>query len=470
MRKLENWNEQICFSVSESDFNTPEDISEVQSIVKKAFTDNQKISVIGAMHSTTECMVGTGCIISMRNMDNILLIDANKKSVTVEAGVSLTKLCQALKPVDLQPPVNLEFGNYHIGAISGTHANDTSLVRKSQFSSFVIGAKLVTPTGEILEVSESQNAELLPYIRSHFGLLGVVCEITLRVFENKPLLITSKTVDIDDLLNNFEDEIQSLKASQDQAFGMLFPYSGKIIWECRKFVDKETDADRSYWTKLEDKFQAQGPNLSKDYLIPIVKASSKISTDFDSVVFIEKVVSSMVVEKSLSLFRRGGYIINPCDRGIVYEESAPGFDFYDWVFPEQDWCNMLRAFLKLCETFRNEKKFILTLPTLIYFIKHDESSMLSRSRYSNMMTIDPTYPNPETDTWKDFRLEFNKIAMVHKGIPHINKTRDGAIEHFADAFDPTIIRDYLQKRKELDPKDLFLNDFFKTLFKKFLPV
>lgn len=465
MRKLQNWNKQISFDVSENDFKSPEDISEVQSIIKKAFDNNQKVSVIGAMHSTTECMVGDGCIISLKNMDDILLIDANKKCVTVEAGVTLTKLCQSLKQVNLQPPVNLEFGNYHIGAICGTHANDTSLTRKSQFSSFVIGVKLVTPKGDILKVSDSNNSELLPYVRSHFGLLGVVCEITLRIFENKPLLITSKTVDTDYLLEHFEEEIQTLKATQDQAFGMLFPYTGKVIWECRRFIDKEEQLGRSFLNRLDDKVQAKGSSLSKDFLLPIVKASTKISSDFNSVSFLEKLLSSMVIEKSLSLFRAGGYVINPCDRGIVYEETDPGFDFYDWVFPERDWCSMLRAFLQLCETFRSKKKFVLSLPTLIYFVKQDESSMLSRSRHANMITIDPTYPNPENDTWKSFRLEFSKIAMMHNGIPHINKTRDGAIHYFVDAHDSSCINKYLEKRKELDPKDLFLNDFFKKLFK-----
>jgi L-gulonolactone oxidase len=54
--------------------------------------------------------------------------------------------------------------------------------------------------------------------------------------------------------------------------------------------------------------------------------------------------------------------------------------------------------------------------------------------------------------------------MAHGGIPHINKTRGGAIDHFVKAHDRDTIKSYLAKRAEFDPKDLFLNDFFKTLF------
>ena len=80
------------------------------------------------------------------------------------------------------------------------------------------------------------------------------------------------------------------------------------------------------------------------------------------------------------------------------------------------------------------------------------------------MAVDPTYPDPKDENWKVFRLAFNDIALRHGGIPHINKTRDGAISHFAKACDTDILKVYLQKRQEFDPKDLFVNDFFKTLF------
>ncbi|KAK9326833.1 hypothetical protein V1520DRAFT_365936 [Lipomyces starkeyi] len=84
------------------------------------------------------------------------------------------------------------------------------------------------------------------------------------------------------------------------------------------------------------------------------------------------------------------------------------------------------------------------------------------------MAIDPTYPDPKDGRWKAFRLAFNKIAVLHGDIPHINKTRNGAISYFAKAHDPDIIRLYLQKRKQLDPKDLFINIFFRTMFAEYL--
>ncbi|KAJ9649255.1 hypothetical protein H2201_004262 [Coniosporium apollinis] len=463
MPTLTNWNDEIRFDVADDQFKTPTQVSDVQAIVRHAFERNQPVTVVGALHSTTECMVGAGIIISMKNMSRVLSVDPDRLTVTVEGGVSLHQLCSHLKELGLQPPVILEFGNFQIGAVSGTHANDTSMTRGAQFSSFVLGVKLVTPTGDVMGISETENAEYLPAIRSHFGMFGVVCEVTLRVFKNQPLQVSFQTAKVNSFLDGFTGKLQALKAAYDQVFGMLFPHTGILLWQCRKFLEPVTPSPLSpvTWT---NPIASEGVNLFEDVLLPLVK----VGTAVHSSAAIAELLSAALIELPLKIMRHSSYVIDPCDRGIIYGEHAPGFEFYDWMFPEEKWCDMVRAFLQLSDRFRRERDFALPLPALIYFVKQDQASLLSRSRHANMIAIDPLYPNPKNPTWKAFRVAFNDIAVKHGGIPHINKTRDGAISHFAKVQDPESIRLYLQKRKQLDPKDLFLNDFFKTMFAEYL--
>tara|TARA_R110002060_G_scaffold45608_2_gene56917 strand:+ start:2197 stop:2409 length:213 start_codon:yes stop_codon:yes gene_type:complete len=63
MPSLSNWNNEINFNVG--DIETPSQITEVQDIVKKAFDQEKRVTVVGAIHSTTECMVGSDIVISM---------------------------------------------------------------------------------------------------------------------------------------------------------------------------------------------------------------------------------------------------------------------------------------------------------------------------------------------------------------------------------------------------------------------
>jgi hypothetical protein len=221
-------------------------------------------------------------------------------------------------------------------------------------------------------------------------------------------------------------------------------------------VDRESEG---LLGAILNRIAGKGVNLYKDVLLPLVKEGTGPGSPA-----LAKLLGGAAVEEALEVFSLAPYVIDPCDRAILYEEDDPHFDFYDWVFPEDRWCAMVRAFLALCERFREERGFVLPLPTLIYFIRKDDASLLSRSRRADMMAVDPTYPDPKDPGWLAFRLAFNEVAMAHGGIPNINKMHGGAIDHFVKAHDGDAIKDYLAKRREFDPKDLFLNDFFKTLF------
>lgn len=157
-------------------------------------------------------------------------------------------------------------------------------------------------------------------------------------------------------------------------------------------------------------------------------------------------------------------VINPNDRGITYGPNGPVFEFHDWAFPEANWPGMVRAYRELLARFRKERDFLITLPTIVYFIKKDEASLLSRSKNSNMMVVDPEHHDPNDPRWKEFRKAYGELAVKHGGIPHINKTVDNAVTCYTKACDQDALKEYLELRKQFDPTDMFLNDFFKQLF------
>ncbi|KAH0270089.1 FAD-binding domain-containing protein, partial [Aureobasidium melanogenum] len=449
---LSNWNEEIKFLVPDDKFKTPSSISEVQDIIIDAAQHNEKVRVIGAMHSTTQCMVGNGITISMKNMAEILHVDEENETATVQAGVTIHQLCEYLKPRGYQPPVILEYGNFQIGAISGTQANDSSLSDSAQFASFVVGVKLIKADGEVMEISETQNAEHLHAIRSHYGLFGVVCEVTVRIWKTRHLEFSYEMTSLDVFSKDVIGNVDKLRNSYDQAFGLLFQADGKFMIQKRRFVDNDTKSPHPLTNNLE----AKAINLYADLVLPLAKANGQLKLSAHQ----QEWLSTALVDLPLRALSHSNYIINPNDRAVPYREDQPHFDFFDWVFPEENWSSMAHAWISLCNKFEAERNFVLTLPC----IKQDDNMLLSRSRGGNMMAIDPEYEDPTDPKWLEFRLAFSEVARQHGGIPHINKTRDGAIRWFAEACDQDALENYLEQRKEFDPEGMFLNEFFATMF------
>jgi L-gulonolactone oxidase len=456
MPQLVNWNDEIKFDVPDAKFKKPSSISEVQAIVRDANAKNAKVKVIGAMHSITPCFVGSDIVLSNEKMNKILSIDKTNLTVTVQAGVSLHQLCGYLKPLGYQPPVVLEWGNFQFGAVSGTHANDSSLSDGAQISSFVVGVKLVKSTGDLLEISEKQNTQYLSAIRSHFGLFGVVCEVTLRIWPVRSLLFTYSTQNIDSFLSTFPSQMDHLRSTSDQAFALLFQNIDTILIQHRKFVDPKQHPPHPLTNSLESK----AINLFTSLVLPATQALAGLPLSAHHA----EALSNFLVKGPLDALRGSEFIINPNDRGILYAENDPDFEFHDWAFPETNWPAMVRAYRDLLARFRKERDFLITLPTIVYFIKQDTNALLSRSRNSNMVVVDPEHHDPKDPRWKEFRKAFGELANQHGGIPHINKTVEAALLWYAKACDQKALREYLDLRKVFDPKDMFLNDFFKEMF------
>ncbi|RDW72388.1 uncharacterized protein DSM5745_07560 [Aspergillus mulundensis] len=190
--------------------------------------------------------------------------------------------------------------------------------RSAQFSSFVLGVKLVTPSGEIMEISETQNAEYLPTIRSHNGMLGVICEVTLRIFKSQPLQVRFQTAEISSFLENFGEELQALRKS-DQVFGMIFPSSGELLFQRRKFVDSATP-------KLESRHDIAKkniPSLFKDLFLPVVKNIAALQLPDVVAALLNKVL----IDLPLRWIHHCRYTIDPCDRGIIYDNDDANSSF-----------------------------------------------------------------------------------------------------------------------------------------------
>jgi hypothetical protein len=88
--------------------------------------------------------------------------------------------------------------------------------------------------------------------------------------------------------------------------------------------------------------QSKGINIFKDVLLPLVKAGSHLGSPA-----LAELLSRMVIELPLGVFSHDPYVIDPCDRGIMYRgptrtsTSTTGFSRRGvgatWSAPSSNW-------------------------------------------------------------------------------------------------------------------------------------
>jgi hypothetical protein len=101
------------------------------------------------------------------------------------------------------------------------------------------------------------------------------------------------------------------------------------------------------------------------------------------------------------------------------------------------------------------------MPTIGFRLNQDKSSLLSPSFEGPMITLSPL--STQSDGWDDFVFDFGEFAGEHGGVPFFNQTRSVPPGLAAQRYGRRLTF-FNKVRRELDPHDRMLNQFFATYF------
>ena len=204
--------------------------ADVVAILKDPVKYPSPVRAIGSNHSTSPCgVVEGGTLIMMSKMNQIQQITAD--TVTAQAGAIYIDVAQELQKKNLQFYVNTEIGNLSMGSAACGGTKDGSMPGEyGQVGSYATEVEMVLPSGDILEIDESQP-ELLQQVRSSYGLFGIVTAATFRVRPILPMAVYHETFTLED----FVQKLPELFARNESMMYYVFPFDNLITVEFRKY-------------------------------------------------------------------------------------------------------------------------------------------------------------------------------------------------------------------------------------------
>lgn len=427
------------------DANTVDDIV---AVMKDPVKYPSPVRAVGSNHSTAPCGVADGGTLIRMKMNRIL--DMSPNGLTVEADAVHLDMAKALEAQNLQFYVNTEIGSLSAGSASCAGTKDASFPGEyGQVGSYITGVKMVLPSGDLLEVTEATQPDLMQKIRSSYGLFGVIYEVTYQVRPLTPMHVHHTTYSLQDFITNLPD----MKALDYSMMLYIFPFEDKITVEFRKYNPGATgDPNRVAWALRNHIWGTSGPKLGHDVQqnvsIPSIRYGIIDSFNAGWRLTLENIVSS-------------DYTIPP-DQIIQYPpvSNDSRYTFSLFAFPEDEYPATLTDFFQFCKTYYSQKGYRSDLLYVGYRIAQDQKALLSYSWDGTVMTIDPvSTANPG---WEDFLTAYNQFCSDHNGLPLLNQT---------PALTPALIQkafgDRLQlleaTRKQYDPGDRMLNDYFRQL-------
>ncbi|TCB99613.1 FAD-binding protein [Micromonospora zingiberis] len=175
-RPFVNWSGSLTFTPA--GHAEPADEDEVRDLIVRARESGRTLRPVGSGHSSSPLVRTDGLLVSLDRMAGV--IDKAGEFATVLGGTRLKALGEGLYDAGLAMDNlgDVDYQSIAGATATGTHGTGLGF---GNLSTQVTGVRLVTGTGETLDISADQNAELLPAARLSLGVLGVVTQLTLGV-------------------------------------------------------------------------------------------------------------------------------------------------------------------------------------------------------------------------------------------------------------------------------------------------
>ncbi|MEM1218047.1 MAG: FAD-binding oxidoreductase [Bacteroidota bacterium] len=209
----------------------PRNTEEVSLILKECQAAGQTIiihggltNLVGATHTKS-----TDWVLSLEKMNEIEEVDANGRSISVQAGVILEDIQRAAAEEGLLFPLNFGAkGSAQIGGIIASNAGGLRVFRFGMTRQLVLGLEVVLPDGTILSdlkkiIKNNSGYDLKQLFIGAEGTLGVITRAVLKVVE-----APSSRQSVFAAVNSYPQVVQLLKFMDQKLAGTLSGF--ELIW------------------------------------------------------------------------------------------------------------------------------------------------------------------------------------------------------------------------------------------------
>jgi hypothetical protein len=427
-------------------------VADIQNVVRDPATYPSPVRAMGSYHSLTPCASSDGTMIDMKQLNQVLSVDETNLTFTAQAGMQIIDASHALRAKNLQFMLNIEIGNMTLGSAACCHSKDAlDGIEFGQVSSYVIGMKWVTPAGDLAEATEAGNPALLKLMRSSYGLMGIIYEVTFRIKPIEALHFTYLPVAVNDL-------------TQEQVDNLLDSSEGLVCWTVGNtavFQQRHRISQPGILGALQSAVRRNLWNFQGAFagrLIDMLALNKDLRNDIEQGNFdFETLLYN-------TLHLTGGITLLAPDKTIDYHKTPQKarYAFTFWAFPRSQWLETYRAYLNFADQYFKTTGFRCNMPLGAYHIRTDSSSLLSYTQDGETFSIDPIHAPTDQEAWVNFLKAFNDFASQRGGIPLLNQSPFVTQAQVQKAF-AARWQQFSDAVRSADPAGRFLNPFFAAL-------
>lgn len=438
----------------------PNSIDEIVEILHFAHqTQTQVICKGGANSFGNVFLLQNQIVLDLTAFSAIKKFDATRGVVVVEGNALIREILTLIMPSGwFLHGVSGSIDNTVGGAIAANvHGKDSWA--KGNFGSTIVAMKLLTPKGEIIDLSESQNSPIFYAVIGGLGLLGIILEVTFRLHPIQSLTVeqiqykASNVNEIEHLLYPDADEEPEFMFSWIDGFASK-KYCGRGIVERARFTIHENHGMQEAFRESmrpKDKVGLLPPQMFWSIFKPIWRRPLLYVFNECKYNFTQDRVQQMVPYPIFNF----PWAKMP---GANYSFYPHGFREIQALFCRADANKAFTAILALCKREQH-------VPILCSIKRHkSDVGYLTFAGEGMSISINLLCNQFKGKELNDFIALLLDVIMKYSGRIYLSKFSELAPDMFHAMYPEA--GQYSKIKKSLDPNAIFWSDTAENLFRK----
>lgn len=424
---MKNWARSFEFHPKE--ILSPKTTKELQEIIRRAYEEKSIVRTRGSGHSWTGLIKSANFFVHLDEMQGLISVDKENNRARAWAGTKLSLFGEEAFKHGMAMANQGDINRQSLAGACTTGTHGTGLTLQS-VSNQVSQMTLVTGQGEILDIDQNKNSELLKAAGVSFGSLGIISEMSMNLLPAYKLKVETFAEDMKTALSKYKERLQENRHLEM----FYFPMGDWSMVKMMNMTDEEV-SPRGFSHKFND-------IVLENWLYELLNILATKTKSYKS---LDQLMRKFVSHNTKVAWSHQAF---PTDRNIRFMEM-------EYNLPTEKFEEVLEEIKHTIKTHNFQTLF----PIEIRFVKGDELWLSPAYQRDSVYFAIHTYI---TENYRPYFNEVEKIFRKHQGRPHWGKWHTSTASYFEQVYPKW--QDFLKLRKELDPEGVLLNEHLKEVF------
>ncbi len=411
---------------------TPASVDEVVEAVAAARRDGSTVKMIGTGHSFTAISAPRDVMLRPQGMQGIVSVDRDAMTVTAYAGTQLKVLNAELERLGLSLHNMGDIAEQTLAGATSTGTHGTGGVAAG-LAAQLAGLQLVTGTGEVLDATREQNADVFEVARVGLGALGILTTVTFAVEPLFLLEAVEQPMSWDEALGSFDDMV----AESHHCDMYWFPHTDRLLTKRNTRLDadvSEAEPVSRFRGWLDDDF------LSNTVFGALTAGANRVP----GVIPRMNQVSARVL--SPRTYSDVAHRVFTSPRRVVFREM-------EYAVPREAGLDALREARRVVDA----SEWKISFPVEIRVAPADDIPLSTASGRDSFYLAFHTHQHSDWRTHAAFLEAMERVMRDHDGRPHWGKLHTRTAADLAPAYPR--FGEFVAMRDRLDPDRVFTNAY-----------